>query len=209
MRINLSFPMRSLPSPNPPPSSQPPQMEIEALRNIKSFSLLAIIGTLLIGVSSFSVLFGFLSFRPIGITAGIVTFFALFIIGAIILLISLFRLREGYSKLRNIDSRFGICYTGTTLIFIGLIIAIIGAILSIVLIGLPILILGSIIYLIGWILSLIVGAFQLNSRYQESLFLVAGILFIIGLFVQILLFIGVILLYEGTSSVIRRLGGTP
>ncbi|MEM0374636.1 MAG: DUF973 family protein, partial [Sulfolobales archaeon] len=134
MKIN-SIPPPPTP---PPPPSQPPQAEIEALRDIRSFSLLAIIATLLIGIGSISIFFGFL-FIPaprVGLSTGLAALsilIILVIIGAIIYLIALFRLRSGYSKLKNIHSEFGICYTGTTLILIGLILVIVGALLTIIL----------------------------------------------------------------------------
>jgi magnesium-transporting ATPase (P-type) len=207
--------------PPPPPSSSgsqpppPPTDEIAALEDIKSFSLLGIIATLILGVGLFAVFFsGFtsvLSSPHVGLFAAIGTVILaiiVIVIGAIIYLIALFKLRSGYMKIRNIDPSFGISYTGTTLILIGLILLIIGAILTLVIVGIFLVIIGAILLFIGEILALIVGAFKLNGRYNETLFLVAGILFIIGIFISIFTFIGMILFYIATNNVLNRLRKT-
>jgi len=59
--------------------------------------------------------------------------------------------------------------------------------------------------MVGKILELIVGTSRLNSRYQESLLLIARILFIIELFVPILPFIATLLLYKAVPNIATNL----
>lgn len=214
-KLNKSKIINEAPASVPQPPSAPSQdkeKEISALEKIKYFSLLAIIGFLLLGIGAFSTLFGMFGamsfgpfYAPMFALTIVFAFVLILLIGAIILLLGLFRLREGLNILRQIDMSFDLPYTGTTLIVIGLILIIIGAILTIVLIGFFALIVALILLFIGEILTFIIGSFRFNDRYKDSLFMVAGILFIIGIFVSILSFIAVILWYVALGNTINRL----
>ncbi len=63
---------------------------------------------------------------------------------------------------------------------------------------------GFILRLIGYI-GLAIGMFRLNDRLGEGTFLAAGILFIIGMFLPVLSFIGWILVLVGTGHAIDKL----
>ncbi|MCS7365612.1 MAG: DUF973 family protein [archaeon GB-1867-035] len=64
-------------------------------------------------------------------------------------------------------------------------------------------IVGFILLFIGKI-GLIIALFKLYDNFKESLFLVSGILYIVGIFVQILNFISAIILYFACDSVMKR-----
>jgi uncharacterized membrane protein len=74
-----------------------------------------------------------------------------------------------------------------------------------------VLFIGFIIGLIGDILAFVVGAFKLHSRYQNSLYMVAGILYVIDIlliflgFGGILTAVGDILMYVALGDTINRL----
>jgi len=74
-----------------------------------------------------------------------------------------------------------------------------------------VLVIGAIIALIGNILTFVVGAFKLQSRYQNSLYMAAGILFVIGIafllvgFSGILTLVGYVLMYIALGDTINKL----
>jgi uncharacterized membrane protein len=74
-----------------------------------------------------------------------------------------------------------------------------------------VLLIGVIIGLIGHILTFVVGAFKLHSRYQNSLYMVAGILFVVDIILMflglggILSAVGYILMYMALGDTINKL----
>jgi uncharacterized membrane protein len=70
---------------------------------------------------------------------------------------------------------------------------------------------GAIIAWIGNILTFVVGAFLLYSKYQNSLYMAAGILFVIDIamslvgFPGILTLVGYILMYKALDNTINKL----
>jgi hypothetical protein len=139
-------------------------------------------------------------------------------------------IRPGMRQLSEVDSGFRICYTGTTLLLVGLVIMVLGLI---VLVAVPatagftpeatggaviggltlfgVSFIGAIIAWIGNILTFVVGAFLLYSKYQDSLYMAAGILFIIDIamflvgFSGILTLVGYILMYKALDNTINKL----
>jgi uncharacterized membrane protein len=77
--------------------------------------------------------------------------------------------------------------------------------------ALGVIIISGIIGLIGNILTFVVGAFKLHSRYQNSLYMAAGILFILDIalllvgFSGILTLVGYILMYIALGDTINKL----
>jgi len=139
-------------------------------------------------------------------------------------------IRPGMRRLSEVDSRFRISYTGTTLILVGLVIMVLGLIVlaagsatagfspeatgGAVIGGLTlfgVFLIGTIIAWIGNILTFVVGAFLLYSKYQDSLYMAAGILFIIdivmflGGFSGIFSLVGYILMYKALDNTINKL----
>jgi len=191
---------------------------IEAFQKIRIAALLLIIGSLIMGVGAAGSLlsmftaFGAGGFEGVarGIIAGALTATIVALIGAVISLIAIYAyLRPGALELSKADQRYS---TASKLINIGylwgLILIIIGLPLTLIIIGIPILIIGVILFLIGHI-GVILLSFNLNDAEKNALYLVAGILFIIGLFVDILSFIAWILMYVALGESIRRLESQP
>ncbi|MFN3268088.1 MAG: DUF973 family protein, partial [Zestosphaera sp.] len=152
----------------------------------------------------------------LGVFTAVVGAVILIIIGGIIALIGLFsRFIPGVRDLANANPKFS---TASTLIRIGyiwgLILLIIGLILAIFIIGIPILLVGAILLLIG-LIGTIVLCFKLKDVYQNSLYLVAGIFFILYIFITmsrilsvftaIPEIIGWILIYIALGDTIRKL----
>jgi len=140
----------------------------------------------------------------------VIALIVLLIIGGIIALIGLWgKFIPGVEKLAVINPEFG---TSRTLIKIGLfwgiILLIVGAITLIILVGFFIIIIAAILLLIGYI-GLIILGFKLNELEKNSLYLVAAILFIIGIFIGIASFVGWILLYVALGDSIRKATGAP
>jgi len=141
------------------------------------------------------------------------------------------KIRPGLRQLSEIDNGFHISYTGTTLMLVGLAILVLGLIVlaavfaaagfspeavrgtvvSGLILALGVLLIGGIIAFIGNILAFAVGAFTLHSRYQNSLYMAAGILFILDIalflvgFSGILSLVGYILMYIALGDTINKL----
>ena len=180
------------------------ELFIEAMGKLKEAALLMIIGNILASIGAISVLPAIITgFHglAIGLISGAVA-----IIGLIIILIALYmHVVPSFELLR--DYKPGVYGTAATLVRIGYvwgaILLIIGIITLIIIIGAVLLIIGLILLLLGKI-GVIIGMFQINSETGESMFLVTGILFLIGLFVPFLSFIGWIIIYIATDSAIAR-----
>jgi len=134
----------------------------------------------------------------------------LLVIGGIIGLVGLWgKFVPGVRRLAELNPEFE---TSSTLIYIGLlwgiVLMMIGAVLLIVVVGIFILLAGWILTIIGYVGLLILGL-KLNDLEKNPLYLVAGILFIVGIFVPILGFIAWVLLYAALGESIRKAEVTP
>ncbi|NPA99640.1 MAG: DUF973 family protein [Crenarchaeota archaeon] len=180
---------------------------IEGMLKLKEAALLMIIGDLL--VSFGSVLLFPMTLRgfhalTIGLMPG-----ALIIVGFILVLVALYmHVVPSFEMLRDYKpEEYG---TAATLVRIGYvwgaILIILGILTLIILIGVVLLLIGLILVLLGEI-GLIIGMFKINEETGESMFMVAGILFIIGLFVPFLSFISWVLIYVAIDTAIARYKG--
>jgi hypothetical protein len=166
-----------------------------------------------------------------GVISAVVLMLVLSLVAVGIALYAIFgKIRPGMRQLSEIDDGFRISYTGTTLILVGLVIMVLGLIVVVavfaaagsspetmrgaVIGGLTlfgVLVIGAIIALIGNILTFVVGAFKLQSRYQNSLYMAAGILFVIDIALLlvgssgILTLVGYILMYIALGDTINKL----
>ena len=181
----------------------------EGLSLIRDAAFYMMIGALLIGIAVISILPATISPSPLKIPAilfsSIITIATIFI-GAIITLLGVYvKLLPGASSLADYSERYS---TAASLIKIGylggLILIIVGIITLIAIIGASFIITGFILLFIGKI-GLIILMFKLNDEFDDSKFLIAGILFILGIFVSLLDLIGWILVYIGAGEVIERL----
>ncbi len=193
----------------------------EGLQKLKTASLLYIISALLTGLVPTLMLLGGFSFGIAGVMAGGIGMLTAAIVGAILGLVALFAfLVPAFTHLRNSDpSMFS---TAATLVKIGYAIGFILVIIGLALIisvvatpsvavvfgGLILFIIGAIFLLIG-LIGLIIGMFRLKDKTDETLFLVAGILFIIGIFIGILQFVAWILVFVAANSTLNKLSTIP
>jgi hypothetical protein len=201
--------------------------ELEALRNIRTFSILSFFGFATDAVVAILALLSLpklLTSFPTPSSAHTASFVSLgiaFSLGglgiaaALLMILSFVFLRRGYRALKGVSKEFSSPYTGVNMFFIGLLVIILGSIIIIPLalfstsaialsIGIiAVLVIGSILAFIGEILALIVGPFRLGTYFNKSTFRTAGIIMIIGLFVPFISIAGVVLIYSAANSVLR------
>ena len=201
--------------------------ELEALRNIRTFSILSFFGFATDAVVAILALLSLpklLTSFPTPSSAHTASFVSLgiaFSLGglgiaaALLMILSFVFLRRGYRALKGVSKEFSSPYTGVNMFFIGLLVIILGSIIIIPLalfstsaialsIGIiAVLVIGLILAFIGEILALIVGPFRLGTYFNKSTFRTAGIMMIIGLFVPFISIAGVVLIYSAANSVLR------
>jgi hypothetical protein len=164
---------------------------------------------------------------------GTLTFLILLLlVVVVILLYAIFgKIWPSMRQLSEVDSGFRICYTGTTLMLVGLVILVLGLIVLAavfaaagfspealrgtvvrgLILALGVLLTGGIIAFIGDVLTFVVGAFKLHGKYQNSLYMAAGILFVVDIALLlvgisgILTLVGYILMYIALGDTINRL----
>jgi hypothetical protein len=209
-------------------------VEISALRTLRSGLLYLLVGIIMFVIAAeagylFSVyLFFDALIEPAGIMGALIVFGLLMLVSLVISLYAIFgKIRPGIRQLSQIDGGFRICYTGTTLMIAGLLIVVSGLVVAAItgaveerpaiaalgssMLAFDVIIIGGIISLIGYILTFMLGAFRLHSRYQNSLYMAAGILFVIDIFLMFLRFggilsvVGHILLYMALGDTINKL----
>lgn len=177
---------------------------------IRDAAFYMIIGTILVGISYFSLIPTVLTpgrFKFPAILASLSLITAVVaIIGVIIMVIGIYtKFLPGTSSLAQYSEKYS---TPASLIKVGylwgLILLVIGIITLIIIIGFFLMIIGIILLLIGKI-GLIILTFKLNDEFKISYFLYAGILFIIGFFIPLLDFISWILIYVGTGESIKKI----
>lgn len=199
-----------------PPSTQPstpstPQRYAEAFRMMKEGALILIIGEIVLVAAGMWLVFGLLggvlsahgSIEHIAkwlLGVGIGTLIGV-LVGLVAFLYGVYaKFVPGVTKLSEIDSSYSTAKTLIRLGYIwGVILMIIGVPLTLLVIGILITFVGLILLLLGHIGTIIL-CFNLNGKEGNSLYLIAGILFIIGIFVPILSFISWILLYIAFSN---------
>ena len=190
----------------------------------------------LAGLLSIIAALGFMPAAPHRPFAGVIGAVALLLVLSLvavgIVLYAIFgKIRPGMRQLSEVDNGFHISYTGTTLMLVGLVILALGLIVTATVfaaagsspeamggtilgglaLALGVLLIGGIIAFIGNILTFVVGAFKLHSRYQNSLYMAAGILFVLDIalflvgFSGILTLVGYILMYISLGDTINKL----
>jgi hypothetical protein len=102
------------------------------------------------------------------------------------------KIRRGVRLLSEVDSRFRICYAGTTLMLVGLAVLALGTAAAIALatvnaesglaLSVWVLLVGNTIAFTGYVLTFVVGAFKLYGKYRNPLYAAAGALFVLGIF---------------------------
>jgi len=219
-------------------------VEISALRTLRSGFLYLLVAVIvgvvaaLAGLLSIIAAIGFMPAAPHGPSAfaGVISAVAfplvLSLVAVGIVLYAIFgKIRPSMRQLSEVDSGFRICYTGTTLMLVGLAILVLGLIVlaavfaaagfslealrgtvvSGLILALGVLLVGGIIAFIGEILTFVVGAFKLHGKYQNTLYMATGILFVVDIVLLlvrisgILTLVGYILMYIALGDTINRL----
>jgi hypothetical protein len=219
-------------------------VEISALRTLRSGFLYLLVAVIvgvvaaLAGLLSIIAALGFMPAAPhgpsafAGVVGAVVLLLVLSLVAVGIVLYAIFgKIRPGMRQLSEVDSGFRICYTGTTLMLVGLAILVLGLIVLVavfaaagfspealrgtvvsgLILALGVLLIGGIIAFIGDILTFVVGAFKLHGKYQNSLYMAAGILFVVDIalllvgFSGILTLVGYILMYIALGDTINKL----
>ncbi|MCD6301673.1 MAG: DUF973 family protein [Staphylothermus sp.] len=110
----------------------------------------------------------------------------------------------GAERLATADSRYSTAHSLLKIGYLGgLILLIIGYLTLIIVIGIFLIFLAMVFLLLGKV-GMALITFKLNEDYDESTMLIAGILFIIGIFIPPAELIAWILVYIGIDSVIRK-----
>lgn len=201
------------------------------LSKLKSAAAINIISTLLIGIAAGTLVLGghvgalmHAAAAPNIALGSLIMAIAILLVGSILALVALFAfLIPAFSALREYkEDRFGtpaklikIGYIGGFILLIIGTLVMIGIAASAAKVGAPapalgsiigvtaVIIIGAILLFIGQI-GIIIGMFRLNDEFKTSSFLAAGILFIIGIFISILNFIGWILVFVGARSALNK-----
>jgi MFS family permease len=196
-----------------PPPRGSSQSLTKGLTGLRDAALYMIIGTLLYSVTLVLLIFSLIPLLILS-AGGIMSILAkvpfgitipLTIIGVVITLYALYgKLIPSSKDLSDFDPELT---SAAMLIKIGylwgLILILVGIVTILILIGIVIMIIGLIFLLVGQI-GISIMMFKLNSSIKETMFLVAGILFIAGLFFPLATFVGWILVYVGANSVLIR-----
>lgn len=151
------------------------------------------------------------------------------VVSAIISLVAIYFLRSGYKRMYKYDRELSTPLTGTTLVFVGLLMVVIGVIVLIALLAsvLPgllqnppvynvgalaglgfagiLVVLGAILLLIGVILAILLGLHKLGVKFDEGMFDAAWILYLISVFFQPIGLIASYLSFEASRRTIRRI----
>ncbi|MEM1695732.1 MAG: hypothetical protein QXJ18_01390 [Desulfurococcaceae archaeon] len=171
---------------------------------ITAIALMVFLGTILTEISGYG--FGYRLIRSFSdLMATMAILFVMMIVAGIITLIGLWKdFLPGVDMLASINPEFS---TSRTLLrlgyFWGIILAIISIPLLFVLVGFLTIIISGILILLGHI-GLVILAFKLKDVEGETLYLVIGILTILGMFISILTAIALILLYIALGSSIAK-----
>lgn len=193
---------------------QPSINVTSALQRMRDGILFLFIAWIFLGVGiitiAFTALASFTTWPPVhgewvGILAGLGIGLAVLVIGVILALIGLYgKFIPGLSELARTNPEFS---TASSLIRIGyvwgLVLLLVGAILTLIIIGIFIAFIGLILLVIGYV-GMIILCFKLNDAYQNTLYLVAGILFILSIFIPILGVVAWILIYVALGDTIRK-----
>lgn len=198
--------------------------QLEAFGLMRTGALLLIIGSVITGIGLMFFLMSFFAIVPgrggpfgegverafIGLLALFAGMAVLLLAGAVISLVGVYtKFVPGTTRLAEVDPRYR---TASTLIRVGYVGGLIALIAGVFLLLIPVIgwVLGVVAIIVGLILmfigniGVIVLCFNLSDAEKITLYLVAGILFIIGIFVYIANFIGWILLYIALGDSVKR-----
>jgi len=191
----------------------PAQKLVGAFQKVRMASLILIISSFITSLSrledtlSLFKAFGIRSFERaiVGAFTGSLTGTIVELFGLVIALVAIYAyLRPGALELSKADQRYS---TASKLIDIGylwgLLLFIIGLPLALIIIGIPLLIVGVILLIIGKV-GVIILEFNLYDAEKNALYLVAGILSVIGIVISIASPVAWILMYIALGESIGK-----
>lgn len=150
-------------------------------------------------------------------------------ISAIVTLISIIYLRRGFKTLSKRDNNFNTSVTGTTLIFAGLIMVVVAllVLVSLLVTALPgllqptptfntgslagiagaglLILAGGVVLIVGVIMGIILGLHKLSVKFDESMFEVSWILYLVSFFFSPLGIVAAYFSYAGTNRTSKRI----
>ncbi len=206
---------------------------MSALKTLRSgFLYLSAAMAMLIAVAEFAPAM----FTHVSPSVGImeVVFFTLLLPSAIaVFLYAVFwMIRPGMRQLSEVDGRFRVCYTGTTLVLVGLAVLALGTAAAVALatvnaesglaLSVWVLLVGGIIAFMGYVLTFVAGAFKLYGKYRNPLYVAAVLLLTSGVLLaltellwlvpvstaglsRILTAVGYVLTYAALDGTIKKL----
>jgi hypothetical protein len=169
--------------------------EMSALKTLRSgFFYLFVAMIMLIAFAEFAPAMIIYVSYFYGIMSMIIFLTLLLLAIVVIFLYAIFeKIRYGMRQLSETDSRFRICYTGTTLMLVGLAILTLGtaivmalsaeySVLRSLVLVVGVLLIGGTTFFIGYVLTFVLGAFKLHGKYRNPLYVAAGIFFVLSIF---------------------------
>jgi len=165
--------------------------EMSALKTLRSgFFYLSAATAVVIAVAVFTPAIFIYASSLVGMI-GMVVFAAVLMLSTVVIfLYAIFgKIRPGMRQLSEVDGQFRICYTGTTLMLVGLAVLTLGIVVNMA-VGIAVLVIlnlggvfiGYAIIFIGHVLTFAVGAFKLHGRYRNHLYMAAGTFFVLSIF---------------------------
>lgn len=192
--------------------SPQPDSLLEGLRMLKTSALLYIVSSLLVGASLVLIPFAAPPFSTnvFMVFAAMAWVVVAGVIGAVLSLVALLvYLVPAFGRLERFDqASFGtprrLVKTGYAGGLVAMILGLMAAFVHPFL-AFSMLLVAALLLLVGTI-GIAVGMFRLDSKLGVREFLVAGVLFIVGLFIWVLMFVAWVMVFVGCSTAIRRAG---
>jgi hypothetical protein len=173
--------------------------EMSALKMLRSgFFYLSAAAAMLIAVPVFTPVIFIYASSLVGMMGMVVFAAVLMSFIVVVFLYAVFgKIRPGMRQLSEVDNGFRICYTGTTLMLVGLAVLTLGIVVNVavgtavnmtpeveilVILGLGGVFIGYAITFIGHVLTFVAGAFKLYGRYRNPLYAAAGTFFVLSIF---------------------------
>lgn len=163
--------------------------ETSALETLRSgFLYLSAATAMLIAVAEFAPAV----FTHVSPLVGIMVFFTLLLPSIIIVFLYavFWKIRPGMRQLSEVDGRFRVCYTGTTLMLVGLAVLALGTAAAVALatvnaesglaLSVWVLLVGGTIAFTGYVLTFVAGVFKLYGKYRNPLYVAAVLLLTSG-----------------------------
>lgn len=192
-------------------ATQPTTNVTGALQRMRDGILFMIIAWIFLGVGIMATIFtmfaawSLVSGGWVGALARLGVGLAVLVVGAILALVGLYgKFIPGLNELARTDPEFSTVSFFVTIGYVGgLILLLVGVILTLLIIGIFIVLVGLVLLVIGYV-GMIILCFKLNDAYVNTLYVVAGTLFILGILFPILDVVAWILLYVALGDTIRK-----